>query len=128
MYARNQMRDALGNLLYLGRKYQVSFLVTCHTNKKPNAGPRERAADSADIWDIARSFIFVGVLKDDLRYLSNEKNNYAELQKTYLFSRISFNISQGLYFMNRPIVLKKQTTRRKVHKEPLLSLQRKVYS
>lgn len=86
MSARNQMRDALGNLLYLGRKYQVSFLVTCHTNKKPNAGPRERAADSADIWDIARSFIFVGVLKDDLRYLSNEKNNYAELQKTYLFS------------------------------------------
>ena len=26
------------------------------------------------------------MLKDDLRYLSNEKNNYAELQKTYLFS------------------------------------------
>lgn len=86
MSARNQMRDALGSLLYLARKYHVTFLIMSHTNKKLNAAARERAADSADIWDIARSFLFVGLLNDDVRYLSNEKNNYAPLQKTYLFS------------------------------------------
>lgn len=31
-------------------------------------------------------FLFIGMLKDDMKYLSNEKNNYARLQKTYLFS------------------------------------------
>lgn len=86
MSARNQMRDAMNHLLYLARHYEVTFLVMVHTNKKSNASGRERAADSADIWDISRSFLFVGVLNDKVRYLSNEKNNYAPLQKNYLFS------------------------------------------
>lgn len=86
MSARNKMREALNHLLVLAQQYQVTFFVMAHTNKKSNVSGRERAADSADIWDIARSFLFVGMLKDDMKYLSNEKNNYARLQKTYLFS------------------------------------------
>ncbi len=86
MSARNKMREAMNNLLVFAQQYQVTFFVMSHTNKKSNVSGRERAADSADIWDIARSFLFVGVLNDDMKYLSNEKNNYARLQKTYLFS------------------------------------------
>lgn len=86
MSARNKMREALNNLLVLATKYKVTFFVMAHTNKKSNASGRERASDSADIWDISRSFLFVGNLDDELKYLSNEKNNYARLQKTYLFS------------------------------------------
>lgn len=58
MSARNQMRDAMNHLLYLARHYEVTFLVMVHTNKKSNVSGRERAADSADIWDISRSFFF----------------------------------------------------------------------
>lgn len=86
MSARNKMREAMNHLLVLAQQYQVTFFVMAHTNKKSNVSGRERAADSADIWDIARSFLFVGVLNEDMKYLSNEKNNYARLQKTYLFS------------------------------------------
>lgn len=86
MSARNKMREAMNHLLVLAQQYQVTFFVMAHTNKKSNVSGRERAADSADIWDIARSFLFIGMLKDDMKYLSNEKNNYARLQKTYLFS------------------------------------------
>ena len=46
-----------------------------------------RIADSADLWDIARSVLMLGYTEEQgVRYLSNEKNNYSELQESILFS------------------------------------------
>lgn len=54
---------------------------------KPSGYGRDRIADSADIWDIARSVLMAGFTEDQgVRYLSNEKNNYDQLQETVLFS------------------------------------------
>jgi len=129
MSARNQMRDAMNNLLYLARHYEVTFLVMVHTNKKSNASGRERAADSADIWGISRSFLFVGVLNDKVRYLSNEKNNYAPLQKTYLFSVGSGAIEfvgesdkRDLDFQNEKLKSQRNTTSQSLAKEDIINL------
>ena len=129
MSARNQMRDAMNNLLYLARHYEVTFLVMVHTNKKSNASGRERAADSADIWDISRSFLFVGVLNDKVRYLSNEKNNYAPLQKTYLFSVGSGAIEfvgesdkRDLDFQNEKLKSQRNVTSQSLAKEDIINL------
>lgn len=42
-------------------------------------------ADSADVWDIARSVLIVGQTQDGKRYLSHEKSNYGELGATAIF-------------------------------------------
>ena len=43
-------------------------------------------ADSADIWDIARSALIVGKTGDgDVGYISHEKSNYGEHEMTVLF-------------------------------------------
>ena len=47
---------------------------------------RNRVADSADIWDIARSVLIAGCTQDDRRYLSHEKSDYGEPEATALFS------------------------------------------
>ncbi|MBR1780050.1 MAG: AAA family ATPase [Oscillospiraceae bacterium] len=87
MGSRNAMRDCLAPLITLGEDTGTTFLVICHTNKRKGAFGRDRIADSADLWDIARSVIMAGYTKDQgVRYLSNEKNNYAPLQETVLFS------------------------------------------
>jgi hypothetical protein len=87
MGARNEMRDCLAPLIILGEEVGTTFIVVCHTNKRPKAYGRDRIADSADLWDIARSVIMGGYTENQgIRYLSNEKNNYAELQETVLFS------------------------------------------
>lgn len=86
MSARNMMRQAMTPLARLGEKYGVTFLILMHTNKKTNAWGRNRLADSADVWDIARSVFICGFTNDgDMRYLSHEKNTHAEWQKTILF-------------------------------------------
>jgi hypothetical protein len=87
MASRNAMRDCLAPLITLGEEVGTSFLIVCHTNKRKQASGRDRIADSADLWDIARSVLMAGYTQDqDVRYLSNEKNNYTALQETVLFS------------------------------------------
>ncbi len=87
MGSRNAMRDCMAPLITLGEDVGTTFLVICHTNKRKGAYGRDRIADSADLWDIARSVIMMGYTEaQGIRYLSNEKNNYAKLQETVLFS------------------------------------------
>lgn len=87
MGSRNAMRDCMAQLITLGEDAGTTFLVVCHTNKRKGAFGRDRVADSADLWDISRSVIMAGYTEDQgIRYLSNEKNNYADLQETVLFS------------------------------------------
>ena len=87
MGSRNGMRDCLAPLIALGEECGTTFLILCHTNKRPGAYGRDRIADSADLWDISRSIIMAGFTEEqDVRYLSNEKNNYTKLQETVLFT------------------------------------------
>lgn len=87
MGQRNQMRDCLAPFIGLGETYGTTFLILCHTNKRKGAYGRDRIADSADLWDIARSVLMVGYTdKPGQRYLSHEKSNYGELSETILFS------------------------------------------
>lgn len=87
MGARNEMRHCMAPLIVLGEDVGTTFMVVCHTNKRPKSYGRDRIADSADLWDIARSVIMAGYTETrGIRYLSNEKNNYTQLQETILFS------------------------------------------
>lgn len=87
MSARNQMRDCMAPLITLGEETGTTFMIICHTNKRKGAFGRDRIADSADLWDISRSVIMAGYTENQgIRYLSNEKNNYSQLQETHLFS------------------------------------------
>lgn len=87
MGSRNAMRDCMAPLIALGEETGCTFVVICHTNKRKGAYGRDRIADSADLWDIARSVLMAGkTAEDGIRYLSQEKNNYDVLQKTKLFS------------------------------------------
>ncbi|MBO5197595.1 MAG: AAA family ATPase [Lachnospiraceae bacterium] len=86
MGQRNAMRSCLNPLIGLGEKYGVTFLIVVHTNKQSGLWGRKRIADSADIWDIARSVLIAGEADNTgLRYLSHEKNNYGPLGQTVLF-------------------------------------------
>ena len=87
MGSRNEMRDCTAQLITIGEDINTTALIVCHTNKRKGACGRDRIADSADIWDIARSVLMAGFTEEQgIRYLSNEKNNYAQLQETILFS------------------------------------------
>jgi len=87
MGQRNAMRSCLGPLIGLGEEYGTTFLLIVHTNKRQGTYGRNRIADSADVWDIARSVMIVGQTQEkDIRYLSHEKSNYGELGETALFS------------------------------------------
>ena len=86
MGSRNAMRQALAPLIPLGEETGTSFLIICHSNKRKGAAGRDRIADSADLWDIARSVIMMGYTQEQgIRYLSNEKNNYTIPPQTILF-------------------------------------------
>ena len=85
MSSRSEMRECLAPMIRLGEKCGTTFLLVCHTNKRKDVYARDRIADSADIWDIARSVMMVGMADDGNRYLSNEKNSYDDLQETILF-------------------------------------------
>ncbi len=87
MGSRNAMRDCMAPLISLGEECGTAFLVVCHTNKRKGAYGRDRIADSADLWDISRSVMMAGYTDEQgIRYLSNEKNNYAQLQDSLLFT------------------------------------------
>ena len=86
MGSRNQMRNCLAPLVAIGEKTGTAFIIVSHTNKRENAYGRNRLADSADLWDIARSVLIVGTTVDGTRYISQEKNNYGELATTKLFT------------------------------------------
>ena len=87
MGSRNEMRDCLAPLIALGEKTGTTFLLVCHTNKRKGASDRSRISDSADLWDISRSVLMMGYTDEEgIRYLSHEKNNYGEKQKTILYS------------------------------------------
>lgn len=87
MGSRNAMRDCLAPLIPLGEECGTTFLIICHTNKRKGAYGRDRIADSADLWDLSRSVLMAGFTDEQgVRYLSNEKNNYSELQRTVLFT------------------------------------------
>jgi hypothetical protein len=87
MGSRNAMRDCMAPLIALGEETGTTFLVVCHTNKRKGAYGRARISDSADLWDVSRSVIMAGYTEEQgVRYLSNEKNNYAALQETVLFT------------------------------------------
>lgn len=70
MGQRNAMRDCLSALIGLGEKYGTTFLIIVHTNKQIGLWGRKRIADSADIWDIARSVLIAGEAEEGLRYIS----------------------------------------------------------
>lgn len=87
MGSRNEMRDCMAPLISIGEDVNTTALIVCHTNKRKGACGRDRIADSADLWDIARSVMMAGYTEEEgVRYLSNEKNNYAPLQETILFT------------------------------------------
>ena len=87
MGSRNEMRDCMAPLISVGEDIGTTALIVCHTNKRKGAYGRDRIADSADLWDIARSVMMAGFTEEQgVRYLSNEKNNYAPLQETILFT------------------------------------------
>lgn len=54
--------------------------------KRQGVYGRNRIADSADVWDIARSVLITGTTKDNMRYLSHEKSNYGEPGRTALYT------------------------------------------
>lgn len=60
MASRNGMRDCMAPLVALGEEAGTSFIVVCHSNKRKGASGRDRIADSADLWDIARSVLMAG--------------------------------------------------------------------
>lgn len=87
MSDRNAMRQCLAPLVGYGEKFGTTFIIIIHSNKRSNAWGRNRIADSADFWDLSRSVLIVGQTKDKgIRYLSQEKCNYAKLSETILFS------------------------------------------
>ena len=87
MGQRNAMRSCLSPLISMGEEFGVTSLIIVHTNKKQGVFGRNRIADSADVWDIARSVMIVGnVPGSDERSLSQEKSNYGELAQTVLFN------------------------------------------
>ena len=87
MSKRNAMRNCLRPLIGYGEKYGCTFLIIVHTNKQSGLWGRKRIADSADIWDIARSVLMAGETKSrGIGYISHEKCNYGITGKTVLFS------------------------------------------
>lgn len=87
MSKRNTMRNILSPLVGLGEETGTTFLIVIHTNKRSNVSGRNRIADSADLWDIARSVLIVGNVKNsDLHYISHEKSNYGMKGQTALFN------------------------------------------
>lgn len=86
MADRNAMRQTMRSLIEWGKTYGTTFLIVMHTNKQLNVWGRNRMADSADLWDIARCVWMVGDADDQgMKYLSHEKSNYGRTGKTMLF-------------------------------------------
>lgn len=92
MKERNDIRQIMQSLIEWGERYGTTFLVVMHSNKQQNAWGRTRMADSADLWDIARSVLMVGDTEDaGTKYLSQEKSNYGRCRDTMLFTNENGN-------------------------------------
>jgi len=108
MSDRNAMRQNMRCLIEWGKRYHTTFLIVMHTNKLQNVWGRARMADSADLWDIARSILMVGDAgEDDLKYLSQEKSNYGKTGQTMLFKNENGNptFSRWVDLKDRDFVL-----------------------
>ena len=87
MVDRNAMRSKTRPLIEWGSLYGTATLLVMHTNKQSNVWARQRMADSADLWDIARSVLLMGEADGKgLKYISHEKSNYGATSKTILFN------------------------------------------
>lgn len=77
---RGDVRKSMSYLMNLAAEFNTAILVVVHTNKKSQVWGRQRMADSADIWDAARSVLLVGVTDSTgkMRYVSAEKHNYTD--------------------------------------------------
>ena len=95
MERRNDMRRLLAPVQMCADECNTAFLIVMHTNKRFGAFGRDRLADSADMWDIARSVFIMGNTHDEqkTRYISHEKSSYGQPIKTALCCIDS----QGLY-------------------------------
>ena len=87
MGSRNAMRNAVGWLAGCCERYKVTVIVVAHTNKRESCrSVRDKLSDSADLWDAARSVLFVGYDHETgERYISHEKSNYCMPADTVLF-------------------------------------------
>ncbi len=91
LISRSDVRAALGKLHVFGEKYGTTFLILMHSNKAQSVWGRTRLADSADLWDGARSVLIAGLCAnrketgERIGYLSHEKSNYGALCRTTLF-------------------------------------------
>lgn len=86
MVDRNAMRAKTRPLIEWGSLYGTASLLIMHTNKQSNVWARQRMADSADLWDIARSVLLMGEADSEgMKYISHEKSNYGPTSKTILF-------------------------------------------
>ena len=94
MARRNSIRPAMKPLLDLSAKYNMPVVIVCHSNKRESAeNGRDKLADSADLWDIARSVIMVGFSEGDTRFISLEKSSYADHLNV---PTVLFSIENGL--------------------------------
>ena len=84
MSAKIEMRQHMASLKKLAEKYETSFILLAHTNKRETSG-RKRIGDSAEIWDASRSVFIVGRVDTQTYYFSHEKCNYGKLQDTVLY-------------------------------------------
>lgn len=80
------MRQEVEPLIRLGENYGTTFIIVMHTNKQSGVWGRKRMADSADLWDVARSVLMVGETSEEgIGYISQEKSSYGKTFPTILF-------------------------------------------
>ena len=86
MERRNVMRAILSPLQKVAESCKCSVCIVMHTNKRVGAYGRNRCADSADMWDIARAAFIMGDTYDGdkTKYISQEKNSYGAQIDTQL--------------------------------------------
>lgn len=87
MERRNVMRKIIEPLQKAAASCNCAVVIVMHTNKRFGASGRARVADSADMWDIARSVFIIGDTHDgeNTRYISHEKSNYGRQLPTILY-------------------------------------------
>lgn len=104
MAERNLMRREVGHAMALAKDCNCAVLIVMHTNKSRGSYGRNRLADSADMWDISRSVLMLGMDESEssLRYLSHEKSNFSPLQDS-----VNFTIGQS-----RTVIVKSRDQRR----------------
>ena len=93
MSERNKMRREITSVMAIAVEIECAILLVMHTNKQRAVWGRQRLADTADIWDVARSVLMAGIDEEDqdrTRHLSHEKSNFGNLQ-----SSITFNFDEA---------------------------------